>query len=394
MGPASVPKVGIGRVPLHFSDTDPPSVRIEAVGDLSPGTWSALAALHARTGIPVTAQEDWLQTWVECFTSYQAVAVLVKDEGGLAAAALLAYRRRSGWTEVRAVGYATSDQVRFPALHPAAAAELATGVAGMLRRLRRPWRLNIEQLPPGDPVTKALISQLPWAQLRPGDPSPTVRFTHDRSLRSYTTRNHHQASRRLANRVRRAELTETVEVLTEPAAIDAVLPDLERICRQRDHQLGRSSAVDDPEAGPFFRAIVRRLAKRRRVVLTTLRLSGQLAAYVLCFVDDSAHRMWNTRFDPAFAEFGPGRLAADAALSTALADETVVEFDWMRGDEPYKYGTATDVVPAVRLVAWSSPWYGWAEAALRLARRCIRRGARHCRQRLIKPLLGAVGRRR
>lgn len=350
--------------------------RVVFGGGLEADTWAALDDLHARTGAPVTARRTWLQTWIDCFFSYRPLFVLVEGDGGLAAAALLACRHRYGVTIVRAVGHGPSDQVRLSVLDPAAAAQLAAGVADALRRLPGPWRLDVEQLPPDDPAVAALTRQLPWAQVRPGDPSPTVRFTRDRVLRSYTSRNHYQANRRRANQARRAGLATEVKVLTQTADVIALLPSLELICRRRDRQLGRPSQVDDPEAGPFFCEVVRRLAEHGEVKLVTLRLGGQLAAYALLFVDGSVHRMWNARFDPAFEQFGPGRLAADAALSAALADESIVEFDWMRGDEPYKASTATDVVPAIRLVAWSSRQLGWLENTLRWARAHARRGMR------------------
>jgi CelD/BcsL family acetyltransferase involved in cellulose biosynthesis len=371
-------------------------MRLVFDGDLGPATWAGLDDLHIRTGVPVTARRPWLQTWIECYPSYRPLVVLLESDDGLAGAALLARRRRFGLTHVRVVGHGPSDQVRFPVLDPAGAAQLAAGIVDGLRRLPRPWRLDVEQLPPGDPVAAALTRQLPWAQVRPGVPSPTVRFTRDRRLRSYASRNHHQANRRLANRVGRAGLTIDTNVLTSPAEITALLPELERVCRARDHQLGRLSEVDDPEAGPFFRAIIGRLAERGEVALTTLRLGDGLASYVLSFVDGSAHRMWNTRFEPALAPFGLGRLATDAALNAALANADVVEFDWMRGDDPYKLGTATDVVSAIRLVAWSSRWAGRGEAALRRAKgpaqRAVRGVARGVRR--IAPRQLATGRQR
>lgn len=270
--------------------------RVVPVAGIEPGTWAALDDLHAATGTPVTAQRPWLQTWIDCFPGYRSLAVLVESDDGLAGAALLAHRRRYGLTMVYAVGRGPSDQVRFPVLDSAAATQLAAGVAGALHHLPKPRRLDVEQLPPGDPVVAALTRALPWAQVRPGVPSPTVRFTPDRTLRSYTSRNHHQATRRLANRTRRAGLAIEAGMVTELANIAALLPDLERICRLRDHQLGRSSEVDDPERGPFFRGVIRRLAEQGQVALTTLRLGGDLAAYVLSFVDGSVRRMWNTRF--------------------------------------------------------------------------------------------------
>jgi hypothetical protein len=96
-------------------------------------------------------------------------------------------------------------------------------------------------------------------------------------------------------------------------------------------------------------------AARGQVELTTLRLRGELAAYVLCFLDGGAYRMWNCRLAPAWSRYGAGRIANDAALERALADAGATEFDWMRGAEPYKLGLSNHVEHALDLRAWSSP---------------------------------------
>jgi CelD/BcsL family acetyltransferase involved in cellulose biosynthesis len=113
--------------------------------------------------------------------------------------------------------------------------------------------------------------------------------------------------------------------------------------------------MDDRYRGPFFREVVVNHAERDEVELTTLRLNGDLAAYVLCFRDRGAYRMWSCRVSPEWRRYGAGRLANDEALANALADENCVEFDWMRGDEGYKWSLANHVELATDLMAWSSP---------------------------------------
>jgi len=50
-----------------------------------------------------------------------------------------------------------------------------------------------------------------------------------------------------------------------------------------------------------------------------------------------------------------GRLANPEALRHVVQDQQYDALDWMRGEEPYKLQSATEVVPTVVLRAWSTP---------------------------------------
>lgn len=332
------------------------------------GMAEALDDLHRATQTPVTARRPWLQIWSECYPQYEPVAVVVDgpEPQRLDGAALLARRRRGPLTELVAMGHGPSDQSRLPARDAEAAAALADGIATLLGRLPRPWRLRVAQLPVGDPVATKLVEQLSAATLVPGERSPTTEFGPERSLRSYVSKNHHQQVRRMLNRMARDGLEPVVDAHRDPDHLRDLLPEIEEVFRERDHQLGRDSKIDDPHAGPFFRRVVVDAAQRGEAELVTVHLGGELAAYVLSFLDGGAYRMWNCRFHPRFEHYGIGRVANDAALSRALADADATEFDWMKGEEAYKATFATSVVPAEHLLAWSSRT---ARAALDLPRR-------------------------
>jgi CelD/BcsL family acetyltransferase involved in cellulose biosynthesis len=311
--------------------------------------------LHRAADVPVTARRPWLTTWLRCYPQFDPVAVLLEGPGRrLDGAALLARDRRMGMTRVVPMGQGPSDQVRLPVRDQRAAEELSVGVSDFLDRLPSPWRLRLPHLPPDDAVTAVLIGRLPHASTSSGDVSPVTRFTTCRDPRSYVSRNHHQQVRRLRNRVQREGLIAEIAHLRATADVADALPEVEVVCRQRDLETRGWSGMDGRQ-GRFFREVVLLHAARGDVVLTTLRLRGKLAAYVLCFKDGEAYRMWNTRVAPEWRWCGAGRLANDAALANALADPACSEFDWMRGDEQYKHSMANDVVEAVDFFAWSSP---------------------------------------
>jgi CelD/BcsL family acetyltransferase involved in cellulose biosynthesis len=313
----------------------------------------ALDELHAAAATPVTARRPWLATWLSSFP-YEPLVLVILGGDRLEAAALLAQRRRHGVTEVVAMGHGPSDRVAFPSRGPEASLALSQAMAGYLLGLKGPWRLAVGHLPVGDPVATALAGGLPFGQLIGGADSPALRFGEERTLRGYVSRNHHQQVRRVTNRMEREGLAPAFEHLREPADLRAALPEVERVCRQRDAMVRRRSQLDDPSFGPFFRAVVLEHARRGEVDLTTLRLQGELAAYCLCFVDGGSYRMWNCRFAPRWAHLSPGRVTNNEALRHALADPACQEFDWMLGEEDYKSGLANHVDPSQDLLAWSS----------------------------------------
>src|SRR6185295_13818449 len=145
------------------------------------------------------------------------------------------------------------------------------------------------------------------------------------------------------------------EHVRERAAVAALLPEVESVCIRRDVELRGESLFDRANTRAFFREVLLEHAAREELELTTLRLRGRLAAYVVCFLDRGAYRMWNCRLDPEWSHYGVGRVANNAALEHALADPAAHEFDWMRGDEPYKMSMSNHVERALDLLAWSTP---------------------------------------
>lgn len=335
----------------------------------------AIDDLHFATGCPVTARRPWLETWVGCYRHFRPLLVAIESpHRRLEAAALLGHRRRLGITEVVAVGHGPSDQVRLPARDAESARRLAAAILSALGELRGPWRLVIQHLPAGDPVALAAAGTWGSVLVAPGDVSPALRFGPDRSIRAHVSRNHHQQVRRMLNRMGRESLVPVVEHLEDGEAVAAVMPEVERVFRRRDADLGRPCDLDDEHAGPFFRQVVERHAARGEVRLTTLRLRGELAAYVLCFLDGEVARMWNCRFEPEWSHLGPGRVANHAALEQALADHHCREFDWMRGEETYKASMSNHAEQAWDLDAWSSPAVRAGTRAAHVLRAVRRRG--------------------
>jgi CelD/BcsL family acetyltransferase involved in cellulose biosynthesis len=302
-------------------------------------------------GAPLMARRPWLESWITSYRDYRPVAVVIETGGRLAGAALFAAR---GQRPVRfvALGHGPSDAFALPVPDEAAADALAAAVSDYLGHLGRPWQLTLRHLPAGDRVATALARTLPHAEIAPGAVSPVLRVGDTRTLRAHVSRNHHQQTRRLRNRLDRDGIDPSVAHLRDPGRIQAVLPEVVEVCRARDQALGRRSAMDDPATGTFFRRVVLSHACLGLVVLTTLHIGDQLAAYVLCFVDGAAYRMWHSRFHPDWSRYGVGLLAHDDALVYALEHGCEL-YDWGRGEEAYKSSLSNEQVRGEDLHAWS-----------------------------------------
>ena len=277
-------------------------------------------------------------------------ALAVHGESGWQAAALLGVRRVRGVDRLVACGHGPSDAVTMPAVD--------------------------------DEHARLLAERLRAARLVAGDVSPVLVADAGPSLRDYVTGKHRRGVSRFRNRMEREGVDPRVEHLSDRGAIEALLPELERVHRDRDRVVGRRSAMDVPHEREFFRRVVLDHAAIGQVSLTTLHLQEQLAAYVLCFVDGDVHRMWATRFAPEWDRYSPGKVAMEASVEHALAAGATA-YDFMRGEERYKSGYANATVVAQDLFAASGRARSAATAAALATRARMReaheRGGRGAR---------------
>lgn len=171
----------------------------------------------------------------------------------------------------------------------------------------------------------------------------------------HLSKNSRKALAKIRNRLAERGLEPEFRWTCDADEVAAQLPDLVRMHRERDLALGRRPDHNDPVAATFYHEVIRRHARAGEVDLLTLHLEGDLAAFVCGFRDGRTFRSWDNRLAPRWAEASAGRLANFEALRHVVQDQQYDALDWMRGEEPYKLQSATEVVPTVVLRAWSTP---------------------------------------
>ncbi|HVQ74975.1 MAG TPA: GNAT family N-acetyltransferase [Candidatus Binatia bacterium] len=114
-------------------------------------------------------------------------------------------------------------------------------------------------------------------------------------------------------------------------------------------KVGKARFMDDRMEG-FFRAVTADLAREGWARLWFLEGPQGPVASFLCVEYAGAVGLYNSGFDPAHARLAPGIVLLAHVIRDAI-DREIAVFDFLRGEEPYKYsfGPAATDLYAIRL---------------------------------------------
>lgn len=345
------------------SDESPRTYEVRRhAGEAALGTGGdAFDSLARAEGAPVCARRDWLSIWSEAHPEWRLLALEVRGgDGATVAAAILARRRRLGFTQVVLAGAGDCDMASLPVTSVTAAEALSDALAAELDSIRGPWRLSLDQVPAGSPVPALLRGRLRTATVADGDPVPRTEVGSDRGLASYLSQRFRKETRR---RRRRFEEQHRVEVdfLTTPGDVAAAVDSVARLRRERDHDLSRPSTLDAESGAAFWHGVVDHFGAAGELELALLRADGRPAAYVISILDTApdgavVYRGWDGRIATEFARFAPGQILDVAVLEHVLEQTDAVLVDYGRGAQEQKLHYANTMGETAAVRAWSSPW--------------------------------------
>lgn len=119
--------------------------------------------------------------------------------------------------------------------------------------------------------------------------------------------------------------------------------------------LQRASRADKaefmtPEMRRFFGAMAQRMQEAGYLRLCFLTLNGEKTAALLGFEYDGRYLLYNSGYDPdAYAQFSPGWVLLAYTIQYAIAVGCHV-FDFMQGDEGYKYRFGSQDYAVMRVI--------------------------------------------
>jgi CelD/BcsL family acetyltransferase involved in cellulose biosynthesis len=363
-------------VPIAEIQDGAPSANMTAevvTGGQIAGYSAEIDALLADTGAPLSARWPSIKVWLRHQPNYEPWAVLVRLGGDLVGAAVLARRASLGCWKIGKPGSA-GEQSWLPARDSAAAQQLAMALRRALDDLGRPWFLSVPDLPGSDPVAAAVQRELSVTTLRAGADAPQLCFASGVGLSAYLSRNTRSAVAKAGNRISRAGLRMDVSWVTDPAAVDAVLPEIVQVHRLRNQQLRRTSTLDSPAAAGLFNDFIRTHARNHRVRLLTVRIGPPLASFAVCLLDQRTFWVYANLVSPDWLHYSAGTIANAEVVRAAYLDPAIDGVDWGAGLQRYKLSGAATLRPSQHLAAWSSPALKVGLAVTRSARRSARGG--------------------
>jgi CelD/BcsL family acetyltransferase involved in cellulose biosynthesis len=221
-----------------------------------------------------------------------------------------------------------------------------------LLAMRDEWDvIDLHCLPQWSPSHAAvadLLSSTLAVEIGQEEVCPIVRLdgTFEAYLRALPKKERHEVRRKARNFERDAP-TGRLRVVTEKAEALAALPDFFR--------LHRLSAPDKerfltPDVERFFGAMTAATADAGWLRLYLMEIDDRPVAAVFTFVADGRMLVYNSGYDPAYAHVSAGMVLVGMMIEDAARLGLTV-FDFLRGNEAYKYRFGATDTPIWRVIA-------------------------------------------
>ncbi|MEW5985370.1 MAG: GNAT family N-acetyltransferase [Chloroflexota bacterium] len=322
------------------------------------GEWDEL--LDSSPAANVFLTWEWLSTWWECFGRHLQPWVVVLRHGrhlvGLAPF-ILHRRARAGPFTHRELSFmgsgpAAPDHLDLIA-SPGCEAAVAQATFAHLSASKRQWDiLRLEGLAENSPFAGCLLTQrrdrltqvshqvCPYAHL-PAD-QESYRAGLGSNLRANIGRYGRQLEREHPGQVR-------YWLVEDEAQIEPAMRLLFRLHQEVRQAHGQPGAFSDPQMVLFHRHLAHRFFAKGWLRIYLLTVAGQDTAITYNFRFGDVVYFYQTGYDQAWKRYGPGRQVISFAIRQSI-EEGAREFDFLRGDESYKFQWTNQIRRDINLV--------------------------------------------
>ncbi|MBI4201143.1 MAG: GNAT family N-acetyltransferase [Chloroflexi bacterium] len=217
--------------------------------------------------------------------------------------------------------------------------------------VRQRWKvLDLRSLPQGSPTLgylPALADAQGYAvEVTNEDVSPGVRLpsTWDEYLEALSNKDRHELRRKL--RRLESQGVHRWYAVNGAASLEGALEDF--FVLMRDSRQDKAVFLT-PQRETFFRRMAQELARAGILKLFFMELEGRRVAAALCFDYCGTRFLYNSGYNPEYGALSVGLLLKAMCLKQAI-EEGKGYFDFLRGNERYKYNLGAKDVGLHRLV--------------------------------------------
>jgi CelD/BcsL family acetyltransferase involved in cellulose biosynthesis len=174
-----------------------------------------------------------------------------------------------------------------------------------------------------------------WTVL-PAEPCPVAQLapTWDEYLKTLG-KNRREQLRRYPKRLEK-EFAVEYELAQDEAQLQRAMTDLFALHGKRWRARGQTGVLALPSRQKFHRALCSKLLRQNRLRLWTMRCDGRAACVLLNYFYRGRYAFFIGGFEPELTRWSVGTCLFSRVLQSAIA-ECATEFDFLRGQEEYKY---------------------------------------------------------
>ena len=297
-------------------------------------TSSEHAALWAQDPCATPFQSPaWLDAWWTWLGGGERHDLLARDDAGTPIASLPMFVWRDGASRrLVPVGAGHSDYCDA-LIDPAWRADATAGLWAAMIAIEDRWdEILLPDLRPCSP----LLAGVPdgWiVEDSEGETCPILDLTRGDPLKTLSKSRRRKV---VHDRNRAAALGDVTTTFVAPAEIDAALDALFALHAARWQALGEPGVLADPRVQGFHRAAAPALAAAGLLRMIVVRHRDRIVSVLLAFADARAGYSYAIGNDLSIPGQSFGTLAFLVAIERAAA-EGASAFDFLRGEEPYKY---------------------------------------------------------
>ncbi|MFM7322406.1 MAG: GNAT family N-acetyltransferase [Armatimonadota bacterium] len=291
------------------------------------GEWISEMPSEWRDGASVFQSRAWLHASLASRPPRRFLGLRFRDAIGAQGWAALESCGPGCWRPTGASGADFLDAVAAPGRESEVAAAY-----GAYWRSRSDWRwIDLPQVRPG-----SVIERIPGIAAVEGETCPTLALPSDwesfrKSLGKSLRGNIGYYARALSKVGAVLVRTATAETLDED--MDAFFA----LHQSRWRARWMPGAFADARTRTFHRDLARRLIDSDRLRLHTLRIDDRPVAAIHCMVGGSETAYYLGGFDPEYARWSPGTVLTAHAIRMAIERDRSERFEFLRGNERYKY---------------------------------------------------------
>ena len=308
--------------------------------------WTALLARCRNPSVFLTF--EWLSSWWEHFKEGRELFVVVtREDGKVAGIAPLAVAHGRLGNRLHFLGQPGSDYSDFIIPEDSSIEldyllklALSNGGGG------GGWDIAMLEGIPGDsPSFHRLVDR--WEGMKPrGSYSPLVPSPYLPIEKTWDAYEKDVRKKLIADTRRQLRRLEELGTLgfrecSDSGEVARLVDEMVQLKRARYRATGARDIFSNGHVGTFYRDVALKLLQRGWLDLSYLELNGTPLAIHFGFVYADRFLYYMPSFRQEYASFSPGRLLAHHLLQRAF-EAGLKEFDFLTGDDPYKYEWTRD----------------------------------------------------